>query len=367
MEMETSIEPPVSELSEHKSIVALATQSRRRHTEASLLVVKEGTYLLAYTSFFQSPRDDSDAQIVAITSHDHGLSWEDPVLAANKASGINVMAPSLLRLPDGSIGLMYLAKQSMQHGQMVWRRSLDDGQTWSEPRVVYDVGRYTICLNDVLVRLANGRILFPVCERLPGQKEWTEGEHMRAYCLFSDDMGATWQRSTGSLDAMGMGAMEPSVYEREPGHVILSVRTTLGKLWHSESFDQGANWSTLKETPFEAPNAPSLIKRRPGHDDVVMARNPKYYPDLPAGGPRIPLTLEMSRDRGVTWLESPVVLESDYSATFSYPSISFDREYLLLTYYYTKFRVALGDEPDLNFSLCFRRIPLAQLGMDTSA
>lgn len=365
MTMGFELEHPVLELSEHKSVVALATESRRRHTEASLLVVEEGTYLLAYTSFFESPRDDSDAEIVAVTSRDYGMSWTDPKPLVKKESGINVMEPSLLRLPDGSVGLMYLAKQSMQHGQMVWRRSCDDGKTWSETRVVYDVGRYTICLNDVLVQLEGGRILFPVCERLPGKKEWTEGANMRAYCLFSDDSGVTWQRSMGSLVATGTGAMEPSVYEREPGHLIMNVRTTLGRLWCSESFDRGTHWSPLKETSFEAPNAPCLVKRRPGHEDVVMVRNPKYYAELPAGGPRIPLSLEMSSDRGVTWLEPPVVLESDYSATYSYPSISFDREYLLLTYYNAKFRVALSDEPDLKFSLIFRRIPLTQLGMAT--
>lgn len=348
-------------LSEHRSIVALATESNRRNSEASLAVCGQGHYLLAYTAFSESPRDDSDAMIVAATSQDFGRSWEDPQPIAIKEEGINVMSPSLLVLKDGSIALGFIGKYSMRHARILWTRSFDHGKTWAPVSTIYDVGEFTICLNDVLILLQSGRIIFPLYERLPGQEPWCDDEQLRAFCIYSDDCGATWQRSEGWITCPGHGAMEPFVYETAPGHLVMHLRTNQGKLWRSESKDNGHTWDQAIPTRLETPEAPAVAKRRPNTGEIFMIRNPRYMEHLPAGGARNPLVLSVSHDNGLTWSENDKVLESDPRGTFSYPSITFDEDFLLITYYLSSFRVSLSDQPGLKFSLCFRRIPYSEL------
>jgi len=356
-----------SRIEEYKSIVAIATPRNRRNSEASLVVLREGCYLLAYSSFSTSPRDDSDAMVVTIRSHDYGVSWSDPEPIAVKPRGLNVMSPSLLIFSDGSLAMAVIAKVSISHSAMVWKRSWDEGRTWSPDRIIYDTGESTAALNDTLVLLHSGRILLPLYERLPGQEPWGEGTQMRAFCIYSDDMGESWQRSEGWTTFTGVGACEPSVYEKSHGHLVMHARSSQGRLLQCESMDNGITWSEAMVSEFEIPYAPSAIKRRPGTAEIFMVRNPKWRPEVLGGGPRLPLALTISKDQGDNWTEHPRLLESDYAFTFSYPSIAFDRQYLLLTYYQTRFRVSLSDHPDLNISLCFRRIPFSHLGIADAA
>ena len=349
-----------------RTVVALANKEYRRFTEASLLVRSPGSYLIAYTAFGASPRDDSDAIIMGIESHNGGISWEEPFLITSKEGGVNIMAPSLLKLSDGRVAMVYLAKQSMQHAQIVWMESSDDGKSWSAPRIIYDQQRYTICLNNVLIELTGGRLLFPVFERLPGQAEWSDDECLRAFCLYSDDGGASWQRSQGWIECPGHGAMEPVAFERAPGRLRLYLRTDQGTQWEAESEDNGTTWSKAVPGRFESPESPCMVYRMPGRDEVIFVHNSKWQPELPAGGPRIPLTLAISRDRGETWHDDYLCLEREQNATYSYPSITCDGQYLLLTYYHTIFRVSLCDRPDLMVSLCFQRIPLETLEIPLS-
>ncbi len=354
-------EPTQSTREALRTVVALASKEHRRSTEASLLAIAPDHYLIAYTAFGSSPRDDADAVIVGIESHDAGVSWGEPRLLARKESGINVMAPSLLKLSDGRVAMVYLAKQSMQHGQIVWMESGDNGQSWSAPRIIYDTQCYTVCLNDVLIELSNGRLFFPVYERIPGQVEWADDECCRTFCLTSDDGGASWQRSEGWIECPSRGAMEPVAYERAPGKLKIYLRTDQGTQWEADSEDYGTTWSKAVPGHFESPESPCMVYRLPGRDEVIFVSNPKWQPELPAGGPRIPLTLSLSRDAGETWQDNYFVLEPEHNATYSYPSITSDGQYLLLTYYHTLYRASLCDRPDLLVSLCFRRIPLEAL------
>lgn len=341
-----------------RSLVCIATEQNRRYSEASLLVRAPGSYLLAYTTFAASARDDAFACIEAIESTDHGATWSDPIGILEKSGGINVMAPSMLRLTDGSVGLAALAKQSLSHTQLLWLRSYDDGLTWSEPTLMLEEHQYTVCLNDCLLQMSSGRLLFPVYS---AREAWSENKY-HAFCLYSDDMGNTWHRSANIVECPGRGAMEPVVFERSKNHVVMLLRTDQGHIWTSESLDGGVTWKNASATSLESPQAPCMVKETPDGSALVLIRNSKNDPNLPSGGPRVPLTISLSLDHGTSWRENIVTLEDSLQATFSYPSISFDEGNLLLTYYVTKFRSSLCETPDLKVSLCFRRIPLESLG-----
>ena len=61
-----------------ETVVAPATESNRRNTEGDLVVLEDGTYLLAWSDFFGGARDDSAARISAVRSTDEGRTWSTP-------------------------------------------------------------------------------------------------------------------------------------------------------------------------------------------------------------------------------------------------------------------------------------------------
>ena len=70
---------------------------------------------------------------------------------------------------------------------------------------------------------------------------WGRGDHYRAFCLYSDDEGETWQESRTKMDAPSRGAEEPAVIERRDGSLLAILRTTVGKLYRGWSTDAGEN------------------------------------------------------------------------------------------------------------------------------
>ena len=345
---------------ELRSIVCLATDENRRFTEASVAIMGPDSYLMACSAFGNSAADNAGAMIWWYQSTDGGQTWERTPLVMQNEGGLNVMAPSLIKLSDGSLGLAYLSKQSLRHGQISWRRSFDGGKVWSERVVAYDDGSYTICLNDCLIQTESGRIIFPVFST---REAWVKGEHFQAFSLYSDDFGQTWHRSANNVDCPGRGAMEPVVFDAGNRKVVMLIRTDQGQFWQAESEDDGQTWGEARPTTLEGPQAPCMVKLHPESGILFLIRNPVYRAGESAGGPRIPLTVAISRDRGQTWQDGVYVLEDSTMRTFCYPSITFDDKFLIATYYMGRSGAILCDSPDLRISLCLRKIPLLKLGV----
>lgn len=320
------------------------------------MVFGEGNYFLAYTRFSGSARDDSAASIFALTSQDFGETWSEP-FELQPRTHVNAMAPSLVRLDSGQLGLGYIEKTAKNKARIMYRSSDDNGETWAEAVCVRDIGRYTICLNSVLLQHSSGRLLYPYFEC---DAPWAGDEHLVGGMAYSDDNGKTWAFSTTVLDCPGRGLMEPVVFERQDGNLEMYIRTDTGRVWKSVSRDRGVTWTETEATQIVSTQSPLMVVRLPSNGMLALCWNHNYIPGAPHGGPRNPLNLAFSRNDGETW-ESEVVLENDPASTFAYPTIQVDGPWLLLTYYRTKFQMALGDTPDLRISLWFRRIRLNHL------
>ena len=116
-----------------ETIVAPATETNRRNTEGDLVVLKDGTYLLAWSDFYGGARDDSAARISAARSTDGGRTWSPRFTLQENVGQQNVMSVSFLRLQSGDVLFFFLLKNSRRDLDYLVRRSTDDGATWSEP------------------------------------------------------------------------------------------------------------------------------------------------------------------------------------------------------------------------------------------
>ncbi|MCC6705570.1 MAG: exo-alpha-sialidase [Thermomicrobiales bacterium] len=316
-----------------------------RNSEASIIELNDGRLLLAWSDWYGGPSDFDNCRISGKTSADGGRTWSEPFLLQDHDGAISVDSPAFIRLQSGAILLCYCRqvpsrmepdRRSGDVFQCV-RRSEDEGRTWSDPLAITNDEVRQFMIHDNGIQLRSGRIVLPIA--------WTNSHETprHSYCAlawYSDDDGVSWKRGRGQVTLPKRGAMEPTIVEREDGSILMLIRTQLGYLYRAESNDGGDTWSPAHSTGIVGSESPVNIKRFHHTDDLLMIWNHCNDPGLSHGG-RSPLTAAISRDEGATW-ESFRNLETDHAHTYSYPSITFRGDEVLVTYY----RSLHGPEPD---------------------
>lgn len=128
---------------------------------------------------------------------------------------------------------------------------------------------------------------------------------------FTSDFGKTWE-STAALNEKSIGVIQPTILTQKGGKIQMLCRSTSGKIFTSESIDNGYSWSDLAESSLPNPNS--------GIDAVTMkdGRQLLVYNHLTKG--RNMLNVAVS-DNGTDW-KAAAVLENDMEGTeFSYPAV----------------------------------------------
>lgn len=201
-----------------------------------------------------------------------------------------------------------------------WMTSHDRGETWSEPTELVSgdrQGRGPV--KDKPIRLSNGA--------------WLAGasvETHETWGVFADtspDRGQTWVASAYvAIDRevfTGKGAIQPTLWESEPGRVHMLVRTTAGFIGRSDSADYGRTWSPLK--PTDLPNNNSGIDLAQ-LDDGTLA----LVCNSTSERQRTPLSILLSSDNGQTWPDR-LDIETD-DGSYAYPAIIPTRVGVAVTY-----------------------------------
>jgi sialidase-1 len=348
-------ERAVASETEIESFIARATPERPRHSEADVLVLRDGTLLAAWTEFSGGARDDAPAQIVAARSIDRGRTWGTRTVIQENSGRANVMSVSLLRSRTGDVLFFFLRKNSPTDLKAFVRRSTDDAATWGPPVLVTPEDGYHVMNNARVIQLRSGRLLAPVAST---QRVGTKQDNFRTSVYLSDDDGRTWRRGRTWLTAPKRGAMEPGLVELRDGRVMQIIRTQTGFIWRAFSSDGGETWTEATSWNVESPEAPATIATLPGTGDWLLLLNPHVAWANPErtvlganhGGARTPLAARLSRDEGETW-SPPRNLESDPACTYAYTSITFHEGRALLTYYHFPQGGKL-------LSLKFRSVPL---------
>lgn len=287
-------------------ILAPASSSSIRKTEASIVELKDGRLLLAYTDFYTvSPRDDAPARILGKHSSDGGDTWSAPFVLVENTARQNVMSVSLLRLASGELAMTYMFKNSHERAgetdpegpdcAVLFRISRDEGKTFSTPVTITPRRSFWVMNNDRLVQLASGRLLAP-CQRLDN---WPMVRHSLTQVLYSDDRGRTWNGSQlVDIRANNDGADEPGVVELKDGRVLMYFRTDLGRIYQAFSSDHGVTWTTPEPMRLAAPVSPAIVKRIPATGDLLIVWNHTLPHRRGGHTDRFPLSAGVSRDEG---------------------------------------------------------------------
>jgi len=336
---------PASEPPGFTLLVCPTAEGNPRNTEGSIVELKDGRLLLAYSHFYGGAQDHGSARIAGKVSSDGGRTWGEAFTVQENTGRQNVMSVSLLRLASGRIGLFYLVKNGDDDLKLMMRTSSDEAKTWSETVCATPEDGYNIVNNDRVVQLYGGRLVAPVSY----SPDIHKNGHLTIFCFLSDDEGKTWRKGASTLDLPKRGAMEPGVVQRADGSLLMVIRTQLGRIYTSTSADRGDHWTPAEPSDIASPESPATIKRVPKSGDLLLVWNNNTSGGADHGGRRTPLTAAISRDGGKTW-GKPRDLETDPARTFAYTSIAFVGKNVLLTYYDSP-----GWEP---LALRFRSVPL---------
>ncbi len=302
-----------------------------RQCHASTLVeTEDGGLLCAWFGGTEEGKPD-----VAIwMSRYGGGAWTAPIRIA-KVMDEPHWNPVLFRDPISGYNLFFKVGKRVP----IWRTYVmrsEDGDTWTEPAelVPGDVGGRGPVKNKPIV-LSDGAWLAGAS---------TEEGRWVPFADRSDDRGKTWVRSADwEIDPRvikGDGAIQPTLWESQPGHVHALLRTSCGKVARADSTDYGKTWGAVYLTPL--PNNNSGI-------DVVALADGKlllvYNPVAKNWGERTPLNLAVSTDNGQTWRD--IVSLEKAKGEYSYPSIIRTRNGVVLCYTWKRERVRCWQIPSV--------------------
>lgn len=198
------------------------------------------------------------------------------------------------------------------------------------------------------LRLSTGRVLAPVTmmgpvsSSAPAGKTGWQWLEKRDSVLYTDDDGATWRVSPGTvLPGLDWRQWEPTVCEQPDGSVLMFARNNVipalepgaairpaEALTWSASRDGGATWSPHAFVPLETVVSRMHLLRQPGSDRVLMLHN-----DWPAGtfgADRRNLALFVNRGGGLDFTAG--VGLTGLEPEVAYPQMDICGDALLFTY-----------------------------------
>ncbi len=309
-------------------------ENNPRNSEGDFITLKDGRTLFVYTHFTSGASDYAKAHLAGRFSKDGGETWDqEDTMIRPFPGGLNIMSVSLLRLQDGSIGLLYLHKVAEDECMPMLLISTDEGATWSDPiACISDPVGYYVVNNDRMVQLKSGRILIPAARHLlKGETDFQRGQTL---CTISDDGGKTWHMSGTTLvapDEVKSGLQEPLVLELLDGRILMLIRTSDGAQYRSFSEDQGETWSSVEKTALLSPTSPATVERIPGRDELLLVWNDHTDVDESLKGKRTPLRAAVSSDDGKSWKVTRT-LEDFADGWYCYIAMDFVGDHVLLGY-----------------------------------
>ena len=311
-------------------IIVPHSKEAARNGEASLIPLRDGSLLLMYGAHEKSG-DWDRGEIRQIRSRDGGKTWSTPETVFSEADR-SLFQISFARLANGDLGLTHTSLANGRDAFKVFRRSSDEGATWSAPmKISDDSHEYTTGPWDKLYVLASGRVVALLhCNMSPNAKK--QGGPLGVYSVYSDDDGKTWKRSP--LDEVlhvadnphkkpEWGFWEPSLVETAPGKLLMLGRTTTGWLWETRSEDNGTTWSAPVQSSIPNPVAPPVLTRIPDSNTLVLVQNPDVnLAKSWHGGARVALAFRTSEDGGKTWSAPTDIYRSpDTKLWVDYPAV----------------------------------------------
>ena len=315
------------------------TEITDTYADGAIVELRDGSWMLAQGVGI---RDGGPTKACGRLSTDGGKRWSHP-----QPLGTEIGVGGLIRLQSGAL-TMYGTKTSEgpRRHEHFCSKSMDEGRTWSDPALICDYPNFGPMFHS-MIQLKSGRLLLtgywegmdswdfqdntmvsvhPELQYLDvgaygtwrGQRHMVEGhDHAPEMGMTgvyrSDDEGQTWVKHPGALmgwfDFEGVvngycgqtGCYEPTIAETKDGHVLVVMRSTVGRLVQSISADGGESWSAVKPTDLSSSASPALMVALPGTGDLLIVWNQVSREEIRRGYRRGRLSSAISTDGGHSW------------------------------------------------------------------
>ncbi len=245
------------------------------------------------------PGEGPHNYVMLSTSADDGNTWSDLKLVIDPPGRVRAFDPCLWIDPLGRMWLFWAQAVQLWDGRAgIWaivsENPGEESPRWSEPRRLGD----GIMMNKPLA-LSNGDWLLPAAiwsKRPSAPEEFlrSSDDGSASNVIASTDQGATWAYR-GGVDIPGRSCDEHMLIERDDETLWLLARTIYG-IGESFSHDQGRTWSEGRQSWIPHVPAARFFIRQLASGNVLLV---KHSP--PDGRTRSHLTAYLSEDDGRTW------------------------------------------------------------------
>lgn len=289
-------------------------------------------------------------RVYCFRSHDNGESWSSPY-SIYPECGQAVYLTEVMVLNGVVSVFLQIHNGRFLNMRCVVMESCDCGRTWT------DAGEPpfypSFCFVRGMLRLRNGEILLP-CQHFPISKEENvrlvianhnitdfrkqksmmdaQIDHLESNVIISADGGRTYRHFKGPSIAIHGDTgrdwtwTEPTVAQLSDGRLVMLLRVNgTGRLWRSESLDNGRTWSNPVITDIPNPgNKPKLIQLPEGKIALIHTPNEKIGMEN-----RMPLAIWISDDDMQSWKDKRII--SDFPVYYCYPDGFYENGHILFT------------------------------------
>ncbi len=256
----------------------------------ALLLTPNGVLLAICEARKNGPSDAGDIDLILKRSLDNGKTWSAPIIIRD--DGVNTIGNPVpvADSATGAVILVFTKNNDTVHAA----RSEDDGLTWSAPEdITADVKlpgwEWYAAGPGHGIQLRSGRLLIP-CDH-------TEKNVIFSHVIYSDDHGKTWNLGGSS----GKYTDEATAVELADGSVYLNSRSNhmKGMRAFAVSKDGGETFSDIRfEKAHIEPVCQASVARfslaSDGGRDMLLFSNP-------ADRTRVKMTVKLSYDEARTW------------------------------------------------------------------
>lgn len=237
--------------------------------------------------------------------------------------------PVLFLHRDGNVSLFYKVGREISSWKTMVQVSVDGGFTFGKAKELVEGnegGRGPV--RNKLIVLDNGDVIAPGSMENGIWKAFVDISTDGGYeFVKSDDIEIenlsykSGERTTNCSDIpvseqsfFGRGVIQPSLWQSDDGSVHMMLRSSEGKIYRSDSTDNGKTWSYAYATNLDNNNS-GLDLVRLDNGKLVLCSNPVKS----NWGQRSPISLFVSEDDGKSWKR---IMDLDSGeGEFSYPAI----------------------------------------------
>lgn len=228
------------------------------HAWPDLLLTKKGKLICIFTEV-EHHGDRRNSRIMLTESCDRGRSWSEKkpltdYTHPNTADGyfnnsrISDLGDRLAIVCDRIVN--GTEREARVSNIYVWY-SYDDGESWTEPQILYDRG----IVPDKLQRLSSGRLLLSAHN---GPRD-----ALSQYLWYSDDDGKSWSDRITVASDKRYSLCEVSIYECSDKTLVAFMRENSFKgieCLKTISYDGGESWSEVYGTNIPGVHRPVITK-----------------------------------------------------------------------------------------------------------